>query len=288
MHSKPSSSKATHLPLRSGIWISKPRNSIRRFPYTSIKNGNKRINRAQALIPELVFVLHIYPTDDPSVINKLEQLQLDVWGSESVPGHQLIAAARNGGSVLVAESDGAVVGMCYGFSAGPYLVSHLLAVHPQARRQGLARRLKLAQFEWAREVGFQELRWTFDPLRAVNAYFNLSNLGATAALYHDNYYGVMDDALNGGGPTDRLEIRWPCHRAKHSIPRASQPLLVDTTFHPPKASGMELTIAIPTDYPSGEERVRYLMLLRQAFHWAFEAGYRAVDFGPQGYVLRPW
>ncbi len=233
-------------------------------------------------------MLSIRYTDDPRVLNKLEQIQLEVWGAEPVPGHQFIAAVRNGGSVFVAESDGDVVGFCYGFSGGSYLVSHLLAVHPQARRQGLARRLKRAQFEWAREAGFEEMRWTFDPFRAGNARFNLSCLGATAAAYHENYYGMMEDALNTGGSTDRLEIRWPCVEVLPPLSRSSHALILDGAFHRPKKAEVWLTIAIPTDYPSVEEKTRYQEPLRQAFHWAFEAGYRAVDFGSEGYLLRPW
>jgi chorismate synthase len=240
--------------------------------------------------PETLAVLEIEirRTDAPTDVSELEELQVAVWGGEPVPGHQLIAAARNGGSVLVAESGGAILGFCYGFSAGSYLVSHLLAVHPQARRQGLARRLKLAQLEWARGAGFQEIRWTFDPLRAVNAHFNLNCLGATAAAYHDNYYGVMEDGLNAGGPTDRLEIRWPCEERLHPVRSALQPLIVDGTFHPSEKADGWFTISIPSEYPPVGEKIRHQTQLRQAFRWAFSAGYRAVDFGPQGYVLRPW
>jgi predicted GNAT superfamily acetyltransferase len=50
--------------------------------------------------------------------------------------------------------------------------------------------------------------WTFDPLQSRNAYFNLHKLGARAERYLVDYYGRMEDELNRGLPTDRLEVDW--------------------------------------------------------------------------------
>ena len=52
------------------------------------------------------------------------------------------------------------------------------------------------------------IAWTFDPLVSRNAYFNLAKLGATAAEYLPNFYGGMNDAINGDGDTDRLLVQW--------------------------------------------------------------------------------
>lgn len=236
---------------------------------------------------ELRFVITIRQTDRPEDMIAVVDLQLAVWGSEPVPAHQLIATARNGGCVFVAEQGPEIVGFCYGFSGGSYLLSHLLAVHPKARRQGLARRLKLAQRGWAREVGFSELRWTFDPLRAANARLNLHQLGATVAAYHENYYGSLLDSLNRG-PTDRLEVRWPTSEVPVLKTQAVTPLFQSGVFTAPKKAGDWVSLALPGDYPSPENKTSVLALLRQGFQWAFQAGYRGVDFGPEGYLLRPW
>ena len=87
----------------------------------------------------------------------------------------------------------------------------------QAR--GIGRALKAHQREWAfaREVG--TITWTFDPLIARNAHFNLAVLGARVTDYLVDHYGDMGDAINSGDESDRLHVAWhlaspvPTHRA---------------------------------------------------------------------------
>ena len=52
------------------------------------------------------------------------------------------------------------------------------------------------------------IAWTYDPLIRRNAYFNLVKLGARPAEYLPNFYGLMDDAINGGTETDRMLVHW--------------------------------------------------------------------------------
>ena len=56
------------------------------------------------------------------------------------------------------------------------------------------------------------MRWTFDPLVARNAYFNLHKLGAVADRFERNFYGEMTDTLNRGERTDRVVVRWDLDR----------------------------------------------------------------------------
>jgi predicted GNAT superfamily acetyltransferase len=50
--------------------------------------------------------------------------------------------------------------------------------------------------------------WTFDPLVARNAWFNLAKLGATPSAYLEDFYGPMTDAINAGMASDRLLVTW--------------------------------------------------------------------------------
>jgi predicted GNAT superfamily acetyltransferase len=52
------------------------------------------------------------------------------------------------------------------------------------------------------------IAWTFDPLIRRNGYFNLVKLGARPVEYLRNFYGAMDDAINGGTETDRMLMHW--------------------------------------------------------------------------------
>jgi predicted GNAT superfamily acetyltransferase len=52
------------------------------------------------------------------------------------------------------------------------------------------------------------MRWTFDPLMAGNAAFNLGKLGAIVRRYVPDFYGRLGSVLQGGTPTDRLLAEW--------------------------------------------------------------------------------
>ncbi|MBW3603969.1 MAG: GNAT family N-acetyltransferase [Actinobacteria bacterium] len=153
---------------------------------------------------------------DPASCRLVEDIQREAWGMSDravVPAEQIRAVIHNGGLLLLATSDGAAVGFCYGFvgleDGEPILCSHMLAVRPDAQSRGVGRQLKLAQRTYAAARGFDRITWTFDPLQARNAYLNLHRLGAYARRYLVDHYGPMDDAINRGLPTDRLVAEWP-------------------------------------------------------------------------------
>ena len=60
---------------------------------------------------------------------------------------------------------------------GPHLHSHMLATVPEWQSRGVGFALKLAQRAAALDAGFDDVRWTYDPLLARNAWFNLTKLG---------------------------------------------------------------------------------------------------------------
>ena len=86
--------------------------------------------------------------------------------------------------------------------------SHITGVLPGLQSHGLGRVLKQHQREWAfaRDVG--HITWTFDPLVARNAHFNLRVLGARVTEYLVDHYGPMDDGVNRGDETDRVMVSW--------------------------------------------------------------------------------
>ncbi|GMU77440.1 MAG: hypothetical protein AMXMBFR46_02410 [Acidimicrobiia bacterium] len=123
-------------------------------------------------------------------------------------GEQLLGAYAPGR----AHDPDALVGVSIGFvgthPGGLHLHSHVTGVERWAQLAGVGFALKLAQRDWALARGITQVRWTFDPLVARNAYFNLTKLGARGVAYHVNCYGVMPDATNAGDESDRVEAVW--------------------------------------------------------------------------------
>jgi predicted GNAT superfamily acetyltransferase len=95
---------------------------------------------------------------------------------------------------------------------GSPLHSHIAGVVPGGVGRGVGRALKLHQRAWSLERGVDQITWTYDPLVARNAWFNLVTLGARADAYYPDHYGVMTDGLNAGQASDRMLIRWDLRR----------------------------------------------------------------------------
>jgi predicted GNAT superfamily acetyltransferase len=148
-------------------------------------------------------------------LRAVEDLQRSVWGMperEIVPSHQLLAASRAGGVIIGAFAARALIGFCYGFmgvrDSELIFVSHMAGVTESHRSSGVGFGLKRAQRDAALERGVERMVWTYDPMASLNAHFNLHKLGALATRYYVNYYGEMEDDLNRGLPSDRLEVDW--------------------------------------------------------------------------------
>jgi predicted GNAT superfamily acetyltransferase len=92
--------------------------------------------------------------------------------------------------------------------------SHMTGVRPEYQSHGIGARLKWAQRERALSEGVKFIKWTFEPVKARNAYFNLEKLGAIVTEYSVNFYGT-DYATapeQSGHPiglaSDRLFAEW--------------------------------------------------------------------------------
>src|SRR5205823_7392831 len=104
-----------------------------------------------------------------------------------------------GSGLLGARDGGALVGFVAGFlgvQEGLHAHSHMLGVVQDAQSRGVGYALKLAQRAACLDAGIDEVRWTYDPLVARNARFNLVKLGAVATRFLPGFYGEMTDRLN--------------------------------------------------------------------------------------------
>jgi len=123
-------------------------------------------------------------------------------------GNYLVGAYREGGAV---SAGGGLVGASVAFFTEPLgaaMHSHITGVLGGTAGTGVGSALKWHQRQWALERGLSRITWTFDPLIARNAYFNLTRLGARPETYFVDFYGAMDDGPNRGQPTDRMQVGW--------------------------------------------------------------------------------
>ncbi|HYT32654.1 MAG TPA: GNAT family N-acetyltransferase, partial [Thermoanaerobaculia bacterium] len=144
-------------------------------------------------------------------VGELQQRIAD-WNEHTAPLVQLIASCEVG-AILIGAFDGeSLAGFVYGFPGyrgGRRIVhSHMLAVDPGYRQLDLGYRLKVAQRERAIAEGVDEITWTFDPLRSMNAYLNVNRLGVVAESYRPAYYGESCAAAARHIGTDRIWVRW--------------------------------------------------------------------------------
>ncbi len=235
-------------------------------------------------------------------------LQRRVWGLsdlEITSAIQLIATVHAGGLLLVAEAGSAgIVGFSYGFAAWSEGASHvhsdMLAVLPDWQGRGVGLRLKWAQRKAVLARGLGLVTWTFDPMRAKNAWLNLRRLGATAREFLPDLYGRTSSALHHGLATDRLLARWelksPSVRRlaagkSASTPQAPAARLNDVRLQgglllssEPRLDldGRRLLLEIPADWDAvcradaGLAR-EWQHIVRRALESVFARGYAATD-----------
>ena len=141
-------------------------------------------------------------------------LLAEIWGRPENPPiapELLRAFAKSGGYIGGAFDGEALVGVTVGFHAAPELHSlhsHIAGIRPSVSGRSIGYAMKLHQRAWAIGRGIPTIEWTFDPLVARNAYFNIRKLAAMPVEYLPNFYGIMTDGINGEDETDRLLIRW--------------------------------------------------------------------------------
>ena len=144
------------------------------------------------------------------------RIQQQVWGysdAELYPVRLFVNLGQIGGHVIGAFAGGGeLVGLVASMPAWRgrqrYLYSLMLGIVPGHENRGLGRALKLEQRSVALEAGIDRIEWSFDPLRARNAAFNINRLGAVVRLYEPDRYGPMEGRFHQGLPSDRLIAEW--------------------------------------------------------------------------------
>ena len=144
------------------------------------------------------------------------QTLAQIWprqdGKEPLPPELAWVFAHSGNYVALVHAGTEAIGAAIGFRGedeeGVLLHSHIAGVLPQWQGSSVGYALKQHQRTWAMQHGIDRITWTFDPLVARNAYFNVVKLGAHLTRYYVDFYGPMDDGINDGDETDRCLATW--------------------------------------------------------------------------------
>jgi len=231
------------------------------------------------------------------------RLQREVFGLpdlEVSPRRHLIVSRQAGGWTLGAfvregvQADERLVGFVHHLAAvreNEILgYSHMMAVDMEYQNQGVGARLKWSQRERAMQEGRSRIKWTWDPMQARNAHFNLNRLGVTVSSYAENFYGTdyptsptPETGELPGIDSDRIFADWQIHsrRVVRLAPRESggeSGQAVSALSHSPAVK-----IGIPAawtklvrDDPRAAKQEQ--LRVRREFQQAFADGLVAIGF----------
>jgi chorismate synthase len=194
-------------------------------------------------------------------------LQRQIWGEafEVVPAAILQISTHIGGLAVGAfDPAGQLAGFVFGLTGvnGGTVIhwSHILGVRSTQQNAGIGRALKEYQRQELARRKIGEMFWTYDPLIAKNAHFNLNVLGARVVRYAPDMYGDMGSPLHHGLPTDRLVVVLDTARPPRDASatlagdEARTPVLTarpqsgDHILAPGDTAARRLRIEIPTDF----------------------------------------
>jgi predicted GNAT superfamily acetyltransferase len=248
----------------------------------------------------------------PQELKAAQRLFEDIWrpaeGNPPPMTAELLRALAHAGSYVAGASAGTrLVGASAGFFTAPPdlgLHSHITGVAPGGQHRGVGFALKVHQRAWALARGITEVVWTFDPLVARNAWFNLAKLGARPTAYLEDFYGPMTDAVNAGVASDRLLLAWRLDDPAVAAACAGRPLQpppveaeaaltvgpgLEPVAHQPDTPAV--TVALPPELEALDpgQRRAWRQAVREALGGRLAAGAAVTGFlrHPDRYLVEP-
>jgi predicted GNAT superfamily acetyltransferase len=229
---------------------------------------------------------------DCETIEEFDQcvrLQREAFGlpdMEISPRRHLIVTRRAGGWTLGAFAGEELVGFVHhliAVRARDEIIgySHMMAVARDYQNKGVGARLKWAQRARALSEGRNFIKWTWDPMQARNAYFNLNRLGVTVSSYGENFYGTDYSTMPQEAQesvhldSDRLFADWQLDSGR--VMQLSEGHALDPDPAP------QATIEIPPSWSAlvGHDPIaaqREQLRVRREFQEAFAAGLVCTGF----------
>jgi predicted GNAT superfamily acetyltransferase len=151
------------------------------------------------------------------------ELQREVFSFpdlEVSPRRHLVVTKQSGGFTLGAYDGDLIVGLAITvpafFGSKRAFYSHMAAVKREYQSHGIGAKLKWAQRARALAENVRYIKWTFQPVQARNAFFNLEKLGAVIKEYVPNFYGTgfSNSGAKAEIESDRVYAEWELESEK--------------------------------------------------------------------------
>lgn len=214
-------------------------------------------------------------------------LQREVFALPEIelsPVRHFVVTKNAGGFILGAYDNDDLVGFVLSVPAflrgEKAFYSHMTAVRADLQSRGVGAKLKWGQRSRALELGVQYVKWTFEPWKARNAYFNLEKLGAEMRDYQRNFYGIDYTTAartdeNIGLASDRLFAEW------HLVSDKVEALAAGEQYVDTREPAAE--VEVPNDWfvllaESTDEALASQAQIRADFEAAFAKGLIARGF----------
>ena len=230
-------------------------------------------------LPADVEIREVLSIEEYEACIKLQRAVFGLPDLEISPRRHLIVSRQAGGWTLGAFNEGRLIGFVHHLAAvrGDEIFgySHMMAVAADYQNRGVGAQLKWAQRARAVSEERDYIKWTFEPLRARNAHFNLNRLGVVIREYAVNFYGtdyVTNPAEKAAGATgmdsDRVFASWDLRSPRVEAFAAGEPF---TLGNP------DGVIEIPGDYSAllksdPDTAKREQLRVREEFLAALSAG----------------
>lgn len=226
--------------------------------------------------------------DSIAELDHCTRLQREAFGLpelEISPRRHLIVSQQAGGWTLGAFQQDELIGFVHHLVAirGVEIIgySHMMAIAARYQNKGVGARLKWAQRKRALAEGRSFIKWTWDPMQARNAHFNLNRLGVTVRSYAANFYGTNYNTPPGLDPardgidSDRLFAGWDL--------RSPRVTMFAEGRVPEMAADPAATVEIPSHWSqlirdNRQAAQRELLRVRDDFQRAFAAGLVCAGF----------
>ncbi len=219
---------------------------------------------------------------------KIPDIEKDAWGfsdQDNEPHHLMTRVHKYGGLIQGLFVNGQMIGFSYAligkWDYEYFIYSHMVAVLKQHQGKGYGFLIKKAQREELLKMGYDIVRWNYDPLESLNCYFNIHRLGVVSDEYERNIYGVGESGLHKGLTTDRLIAVWylRSERVIEKMEKKSSPLIEDVPSEKlEKFTQNTAYIEIPRDIriirqTEIQAAKKWRMRNRKLFEQAFKKGF---------------